>query len=336
MVYNLYPDVVHENDLSPDDLGEEIDEICEEIHQACEGWGTDESGLISALGSRDAETRTKISMRFPELQDGKELKDLMKSECGKKNFGTALQFLAVPPHKMEVKMIQKACDGLGTNELMLYPIICGRSNEEMTILKREYFDETGDDLGRVLDAELGGDLEKLIFNCLQGCEEEFDEEYHNEELVEADVAAIHEAGQGSWGTDESGFFKIIIARPSEHLEAVNDLYADKHGYTLFKVMENEIGGIVGDACLFELGMKFRPYKTIAKLIKNACAGFGTNELLLTCCLIRYQPILRGVMDAHEELFIKSVEDRITDECGGDYEKLLLEVCAAAGCAESDE
>ena len=77
------------------------------------------------------------------------------------------------------------------------------------------------------------------------------------------------------------------------------------------------------------GMKLKPYETVAKLIKDACAGFGTNELLLTCCIIRYQPIMKAVMVAHIELFGKTVEDRIKDETKGDYEKLLLEVCAAA-------
>jgi len=323
---NLYPEIIHEGDLSPESVGEEIDEICDQIHEACKGWGTDEGGLVAALGSQNAENRTKIAVRYPELQDGKTLKDVMRSECGGGNFGLALQYLALPTHVMECEMIKKACAGLGTNELVLYPIICGRTNEEMTILKQKYFDHMGEDLGRVLDAELGGDFEKLIFNCLQGSEEEFDEEYHNEDLVAADVEAIYEAGQGSFGTDEAGFFKVIIARPAQHLEAVNLAYAEKYGFTLFKAIEMEMGGIVGDASLFELGMKLKPHETIAKLIKKACAGFGTNELHLTCCLIRYQPVLQGVREAHEELFEKSVEDRITDECGGDYEKLLLQIC----------
>jgi len=39
--------------------------------------------------------------------------------------------------------------------------------------------------------------------------------------------------------------------------------------------------------------------------------------------------MKAVMVAHIELFGKTVEDRIKDETKGDYEKLLLEVCAAA-------
>jgi hypothetical protein len=42
MSLNLYPDRIHEGDLSPDSFGREVDEICDTIHKACKGFGTDE------------------------------------------------------------------------------------------------------------------------------------------------------------------------------------------------------------------------------------------------------------------------------------------------------
>lgn len=65
----------------------------------------------------------------------------MKSECGNKDFGTAVQFLAVDPVTAECMMINTACKGAGTDELLLGTLICGRTNEEMDILKvRSRFD----------------------------------------------------------------------------------------------------------------------------------------------------------------------------------------------------
>ena len=37
MVLDLYPEIIHEGDLSPDAVGSEVDEICNEIHAACKG-----------------------------------------------------------------------------------------------------------------------------------------------------------------------------------------------------------------------------------------------------------------------------------------------------------
>jgi hypothetical protein len=59
----------------------------------------------------------------------------MKSECGSRDFGTALQFLAVDPVHAECLMIEEACQGIGTYEMLLFSIICGRSNREIELLK---------------------------------------------------------------------------------------------------------------------------------------------------------------------------------------------------------
>lgn len=39
---NLYPAIIHEGDLSPSYSGSDVDVICNEIHSACKGFGTDE------------------------------------------------------------------------------------------------------------------------------------------------------------------------------------------------------------------------------------------------------------------------------------------------------
>jgi hypothetical protein len=65
--------------------------------------------------------------------------DVMKSECGNKDFGTAVQFLSVDPVAAECMMIQTACKGAGTDELLLGTLICGRTNQEMELLKVRFF-----------------------------------------------------------------------------------------------------------------------------------------------------------------------------------------------------
>lgn len=107
------------------------------------------------------------------------------------------------------------------------------------------------------------------------------------------------------------------------------MYANKHDVTLFKVMEEELGGQCRDATLFLLGMKLKPYETVAKLIKKVCKGIGTNELLLTSIMVRYQKILKDVIPAYEELYGESLKEKVKSEAGGDYGRLLKELCEAA-------
>lgn len=82
--------------------------------------------------------RAEVAASYEETH-GKNLKDVMKSETGKGDFGTALQFLACPSDEAECEMIKKACKGVGTDELLLYPIICGRNNTEIDMLKKKFY-----------------------------------------------------------------------------------------------------------------------------------------------------------------------------------------------------
>ena len=42
MGVDLYPSVIHEGDLSPDAVGSEADDVCNEMEAAMKGFGTDE------------------------------------------------------------------------------------------------------------------------------------------------------------------------------------------------------------------------------------------------------------------------------------------------------
>lgn len=274
------------------------------------------------MASQSPETRCKVHLRYKQLYD-KELTDVIKSECGKRAFGQVLQFLATDPLTAECMMINKACSGIGTKEFLLTTILCGRTNKEMEMLKKKYFDLYSKDLGRVLDSEMGGDLEKLVFNVLQASEEDYDPEFHTEDKMKEDVKKLHEAGLGSFGTDEVNLFKILCASPSEYLKGLNLAYADKYGYTLTKACEKELKRDAEAAALFMLGMKLKPYEEVAKVINRACKGLGTDELLLSTILIRYQLIMSEVQKAHEELYGKSILERVKSETRGDYEKVLV-------------
>jgi len=318
---SLYPDATFDEDLTPD-YGIEIDEICTKINEATDGWGTDNKELIDALGSTTPEERFLISGRYPELFD-KDLRELMKSETSG-DFGRVLKFLSLSPVEAECVMIKKATDGLGTNEKLLYSILCGRANCDMEMLKKTYYKMYSEDISQLVYGEIGGNFEIIVKACIQAAEEEYDPDYHTEEKAEEDVDELYNAGQGQWfGTDESSLIKIIVMSPPKYLKMMNLMYADKYGYTIFKALEEELGGNSEDAALFQLGMKLKPYDTIANLIKSACAGFGSDELLLSCCIIRYQNIIGQVGMAHLKLHEKSVQDRIKGEVGGNYQKILL-------------
>lgn len=328
MTVPLYPEIIYEGDLTPDAVGDEVDEKIENIHEATKGWGTEEVKLIKALADCSPQERAQVAAKY-ETVHGKSLKSVMKGECGIGDFGKVLQLLAVPSDEAECDILKRSGRGPGTNEITLYPVICGRTNQEIDLLKKKFFVLYDEDLGTYLNNELGGTFEQLIFHCLQGIEEEYDPDYHTEELVEEDVASFYKMGEGKFGTDEAGLFKLLCTRPPQHLKKVNQMYADKHDVTLFKVMDDELRGDCRDATIFLVGMKIKPYETVAKLIKKACEGLGTKELLLASTIIRYQACLKKVMAAYEDLYGQTLQQVIKKELNGNFEKLMLEFCNAA-------
>jgi len=317
---SLYPPLMYEEDKTPD-CGIEIDELCEQVKAATDGWGSDKKGLIDTFGSMTPEDRLKVSIRYKDLYDV-ELKTLVKKETSG-DFGMALKFCSFDPIVSECAMLKEGCKGIGSQKAILYSILCGRSNQDIELLKKTYYKTYTKDLTSLIMSEVGGDLKKLISSCMQAAEEEFDPDYHTQEKAEEDAEELYEAGQGRWGTNENKMFKVIVLSPPAYLKMVNETYADKYGYTLAKAMEKELSGDAQKAAIYTVNMKLKPYEAIAKVIKSACAGIGTDELLLTCCVIRYQHIMGQVNMAHMELFGKSIHDRIRHECGGSYKDLLL-------------
>ena len=60
----LYPDYLKKGDLSPDAFGSEVDQICQRIHDACKGFGTDEKKLLQAMGGMTLVQRCQVPIRY--------------------------------------------------------------------------------------------------------------------------------------------------------------------------------------------------------------------------------------------------------------------------------
>ena len=335
--YTWYPQVVWEVDGGdiPDD-SEEIESGCREINIAMKGWGADEKALTNVIGSKSAKDRFLISRKFASLYDIS-LYDKIKKELGG-DYARVLKLLSLPSDQAEAKMLNGALKGLGAREHLIYPILCGRSNGDITLLKKAYFKAYDKDLVQELNNNLSGDFKKLMVMCAQGIEEAYDpENTHTEEAAEEDMETYYKAGEGSWGTDENKFFKILCLSPSEHLKAIDVAYTKKYGNTMKKAATKELGGVAEDAAAYLLGIKLGDAaETIASEIKKITKGLGTDEDGLMNFIIRLSVVpdlFRFVMEKHQDLFDKTLEKRISSEVSGDFEAILLKLVETGKTAE---
>jgi Annexin len=184
-------------------------------------------------------------------------------------------------------------------------------------------------LERRIAIELTGNLDTLAKWVLKGAEEEFDPRIHTDAKMEQDAEKLRSMGEGRIGTNESGIFKLLCTSPPKYLQGVNSKYEQKYGHDLVKTIQREFSGQLETATLFLLRMKLDPYEQVARMIHDACKGIGTNELLLTSYLIRYQKLMKEANAAHNRMYKKSVQNLVKFETSGDFEKLLVEVVDAA-------
>lgn len=179
----LYPPSAYNSPYNtPSEYSPDIDDIVQQIQSACKGFRTDEKRLIQALGAQTVETRNRIIARYYELYR-KPLAEKMKKKCPG-DFGMLMQMISSSLPETEALFLRQATKGLGTNEslciqahnqisfgninkLSNLQILAGRSNEEMQLLRRTFFNQTGKDLSVIMNSETSGDFRKVIMAMLQ-------------------------------------------------------------------------------------------------------------------------------------------------------------------------
>lgn len=76
------------------------------------------------------------------------------------DYGFAMRCLAMPLDEAECYMLKKATDGIGCQVNVIYSVLCGRTNDEINMIKKNYFKLYTKDLGKLLASELHGDSER--------------------------------------------------------------------------------------------------------------------------------------------------------------------------------
>lgn len=125
----LAPTVTPANPFSPAD-------DAKALRKAMKGFGTDEDTLIQILCHRTNDQIQLIKRDF-KTSFGKDLVEDIKSETSGW-FEHTLVALLTPRVEFYVQELQRAIDGVGTDEDALIEILCSLTNNEIQTIKNEY------------------------------------------------------------------------------------------------------------------------------------------------------------------------------------------------------
>jgi len=188
------------------------------LKQAMRGWGCNNEEVISILAKRSSNQREKIEEAYKSMF-GKDLVDDLKDELGG-NFERVVVALMYPWPQFSARAIKKACDGMGTSEEILIDILCTANNCQIKMIAEAFQEMYEESLEDILEKELSDDFKHMMVAVAQAARHE--EENINVEKAKQDAAALHEAGELKFGTDESAFTSVLVRNSYQQLNAVNE------------------------------------------------------------------------------------------------------------------
>lgn len=290
-----------------------------ELRQAMRGFGTDEDKIISCLIRYSCEQRQKISDAYKQSY-GRNLADDLRSELGG-NFEDLVIAMITPPRIYDARQLKGAMKGAGTDESTLIEILCSRSNAEIAQIKAEYAKEFGS-LEEDLEGDTSGNFCRMMVSLSTGSREEgkaVDLKRAND-----DATALHEAGEGAWGTDETEFNRILCRNSFSQLQATFKQYEGIRGTTIEEAIESETSGSLKEGYLSIVKVLKNRYKFFAERLNQAIAGAGTDDNdLIRIIVSRSEIDLGNIKKAYEDLYGQPLADAVEGDTGGDYKKLLL-------------
>ena len=216
--------------------------------------------------------------------------------------------------------------GAGTDEDSLIEIICSRPNPILKKIKEKYKEKIGKELESDLKSDIKGDLQKILLPIIQLQRSE--NKNPNIEECQKKAKKLQEAGVKKWGTDESTFSQIFSTSSPEELICISQEYHKITGDTILEAIDKEFSGNMKKAYKAIVYAMISPSEYFATRVKDAIKGFGTNDNLLMRVLISRDEIDMDQIKAYyHKLYGNNMVDDIKNDIGGDYKKLMVELCS---------
>lgn len=266
-------------------------------------------------------------------KSGKPMVEVLDKEASG-YFGMTLHGLALGPLWFDVELLNQACSGIGTEEILLTEILVDRTAEDLRLMGVAYQLKFRTSMENVVRGDLSAKTQRMYIMILANHRTP-DNVPVDRSLVDADVAALYKAGQGKIGTDEIAFCEIIINRSRPHLTAVCDAYQRKYK-SLARVVKSEFSGhmrttllhLINGAKPKHVSLGYGVWRD-AKLLEAAMKGFGTKDRQLVWRVIRGHwdaHRWQAVKNAYHSKYRKGLEGRVKGETSGDYSKILTALC----------
>ncbi|WAR20423.1 ANX13-like protein [Mya arenaria] len=286
---------------------------CETLNNAMAGFGTDEAAIIDVLARR----------ANAERQDIKDLERELTSEL-RGDFEALTVALLTPPVEYDVKCLNGAIKGIGTDEAVLVSIIATRNIQEMEAIKLKYEEMYGRRLEADVCEDVSGGLERMLVQLL-ACERDQRDTVDMEE-VKQDVQRLYKEGQISIDPNDDVFNEIIVKKDRAHVKATFEEYKKVTGADIYHAIKEALTGDAETAYLKLAKAIEDPIQYYTDALHACFKGLGTNDgEVIRIVVSRSEIDLGDISTRYQRTYGSSLAQSVEDECSGDYKRLLLAI-----------
>ena len=296
------------------------------LRNACQGAGTDEDAIVRVIASTTNPERAIIRRLYTQKYN-EDLVSRLQSELSG-DFKDSAVGSFMTPTEYDAYCLNGAMKGLGTKEGVLTEIIGSRTPQELQAIKQVYAANYGETLDNAVAGDTSGDYQKLLLALLQ-CQRS-QSTVADPNGCAADAAALYQAGEGKWGTDEATFIRIFATRSPAELALINQHYKQNAGKGLLGAIDSEFSGDTKELLNTIVRANVDPYGYYAGRIHESVAGAGTNDsrLIRNVCA-RHAVDLSYIKQAYVRDYGTDMLQDIQGDTSGHYRQVISSLVANA-------
>ena len=296
------------------------------LRNACQGAGTDEDAIVKVIAGTTNQERAIIRRLYTQKYNEDLITRLQSELSG--DFKEAAVGSFMTPTEYDAYCLNGAMKGFGTKEGVLSEIIGSRTPQELAAIKQVYAANYGEVLDNAVASDTSGDYQKLLLSLLQ-CQRS-NTTQPDANMCMNDAAALYQAGEGKWGTDEATFNRIFATRSPAELALINQYYKQNTGKGLLGAINNEFSGDTKDLLDTIVRSNVDPYGYYANRIHDSVAGMGTNDsrLIRNICA-RHAVDLPYIKQAYLRDYGKDMLTDIQGDTSGHYRQVLSSLVSNA-------
>lgn len=312
-----FPTVVPVRDFDPE-------KDAARIETAIKTKGVDEQTITDILTRRSYKQRREIAFEYERLAK----KDLITALKGALSGPLEALMLGLMKStaQYDASELKASMKGLGTDEETLIEIVCSRSNEELSEIKKVYKEMFKKELEKDVAGDTSGDFAKLLLALVQTKRDE-PSNVVDYEKIDEDARSLYEAGVKRKGTDVATWISIMAQRSAPHLQKVFERYKSYSPYDMKESIRKEVKGDLEKSFLTLVECFENRQLYFANRLSEAMKSKGAKEKVVTRIMVsRCEVDLMRIRTEFKRQHKRSLYQTIAEHTKGDYQKALLSLC----------